>query len=134
MRVMLVLFFVCGCFPQRPALPDGPAEPAGWPTDWNAALGKTVALEGTAFDAKMGALLEGKEGVVWIDGRDAWPDGMHGKPVRVTGRVIVRDDMPAFVQKPGDLPRSGIPVATEAESAKAKRRYLLADARWTGTE
>ena len=39
--------------------------------------------------------------------------------------------MPAFLVKPGEPPRSGIPVQTEEELARAKRRFLLKDAKWT---
>jgi hypothetical protein len=95
-----------------------------------------VTLEGTAANAKLGALLQGKDDAIWIDGLDSWPDGFYaggdqGKRLRVTGTVIRKDDVPVFVQKPGEPPRAGIPVGSEEELEKARWRYLLADAKWT---
>ncbi len=99
-------------------------------------MGQTLALVGTAVNAKLGAMLLSDDGEgVWIDGLDTWPDGYYqggdqGKRLRVTGTVIRRDDLPVFVAEPGDLPRAGIPVETEAELDTARVRYLLADAVW----
>jgi hypothetical protein len=95
-----------------------------------------MTLEGTAADAKLGALLQGKEGLIWIEGLESWPEGFYsggdqGKRLRVTGTVIRKDDLPVFVQKPGEPPGAAIPVASEEEREKAKRRYLLKDAKWT---
>jgi hypothetical protein len=111
-----------------------------WPKDWSKHLGQTVTLEGTAANAKLGALLLAGDGEsIWIDGLDQWPEGFYsggskGKRVRVTGTVIKRDDMPVFVQKPGEPLREGIPVQSEEELEKAKWRFLLKDAKWTVLE
>jgi hypothetical protein len=43
----------------------------------------------------------------------------------------VKDDLPVFVKGKEEAVEGGIPVASEAEAAMAKRRYLLADAKWT---
>jgi len=111
----------------------------GWPKDWSSLLGKTVTLEGTAADTKLGAMLVGKDNDIWIDGLHRWPEGFYlggdkGKRLRVTGTVIRKDDLPAFVQKPGGIVQAGIPVESEKELAKAKRRYLLKDAKWVVLE
>jgi hypothetical protein len=107
-----------------------------WPKDWSKHLGRTVTLEGTAADAQLGAVLEGDGGMIWIDGLEVWPKGFYtgegkGKRLRVSGTVIQRSDLPAFVEKPGEPPRSGIPVRSEQELEKAKSRFLLKDAHWT---
>jgi hypothetical protein len=78
-----------------------------WPEDWSKHIGQTLTLEGRAVDAKLGALLEGEAGAVWIDGLDQWPQGLcsadgKGKRLLVSGTVVKRDDLPAFVQKPGE--------------------------------
>jgi hypothetical protein len=109
-----------------------------WPNDWSGHIGQTVTLEGRAANAKLGAVLKGKEGAIWIDGLDSWPEGYvsggDGKHLRVTGTVIKKDDLPVFVQKPGEPPQAGIPVTSEEEREKAKWRYLIKDAKWDALE
>jgi hypothetical protein len=51
--------------------------------------------------------------------------------VRVTGTVIERNDLPAFVPRPNEPLMQGIPVASESELPRARHRYLLANASWT---
>lgn len=107
-----------------------------WPKDWSRHVGRKVALEGMAVNAKLGALLLAEGQAIWIDGLDAWPPGFYsggdqGKRLRVTGTVIKRDDLPVFVDKPGEPVRAGIPVQSERELETAKWRYLLQDAKWT---
>jgi hypothetical protein len=144
MRVSTVSFCLAlaaatGCAPYQNASPsDRQADDRAmaWPKDWSEHLGQTVTLEGAAHNLKLGALLVGDAGRIWIDGLDEWPAGYYsggdqGKRLRVTGTVIKRDDMPAFVQKPGELPRAGIPVQSDEELEKAKWRFLLKDAKWT---
>jgi hypothetical protein len=133
---------VCGCAQYQaasPRVPDPQERVMAWPKDWSGHVGQTVTLEGTAADAKLGALLQGEQGAIWIDGVDSWPEGLYsggdqGKRLRVTGTVIKKDDLPVFVQRPGEPPRAGIPVASEQEMDKAKWRYLLKDAKWTVLE
>lgn len=110
-------------------------ELAAWPVDWSAYLGQRVTLAGTALDAKSGALLRGDGAEIWIDGLDAWPPGYYlggqqGRRVRATGTVITRADLPVFIDEPGALPRSGIPVPPGTDPAQAARRYLLQNATW----
>lgn len=139
--VVLVFVSTCGCSPHQTASSHHVSDDFGdgWPKDWSALLGQTVTLEGTAADAKCGAMLVGETGMIWIDGLDGWPVGFYdggtqGKRLRVTGTVIERDDLPVFVQKPGEAVPAGIAVHSEAELQKAKWRFLLKDARWTVVE
>ena len=137
-----VLVSIYGCSPYRTASSNSPSpheRVMAWPKDWSGHLGQTVTLEGTAADAKLGALLQGEEGAIWIDGLDAWPEGFDAgggrrKHLRVSGTVIKKDNLPVFVQQPGALPRAGMPVQSAEALEKAQWRYLLKDATWTVLE
>lgn len=90
-----------------------------------------VVIEGIAQDAKLGPIVQTADGRVYsIDGLDEWPDDLRGKRVRVTGRPEKRDDLPVFVQKPGEPIRSGIPVASEQEAERARWRTVIVEATW----
>ena len=138
----LLLANLCGCSQHQTSSSanlEGSVRVIEWPNDWSGHVGQTVTLEGMAANAKLGAVLKGKQGAIWIDGLDSWPEGYYsggdqGKHLRVTGTVIKKDDMPVFVQKPGEVPPAGIPVASEAEREKSKWRYLLKDAKWDDLE
>lgn len=147
MRIVigLLCFLLVGAFgcSQHQTVPADDSERqrsvTAWPEDWSAHVGRSVTLEGTAADAKLGALLQGDEGAIWIEGLDSWPEGFYfggdkGKRLRVVGTVTRKDDLPVFVQQPGQAPRAGVPVASEEEREKAKWRYLLSDAKWTVLE
>ncbi len=110
-------------------------EPMAWPRNWSSYLGTRVTLEGKALNAKSGALLMGDGGEIWIDGLDAWPPGFYlggqeGRRVRVTGTVISRHDLPAFIDDDPSLPRTGIPVPPGGDLERASQRYLLQGATW----
>jgi hypothetical protein len=105
------------------------------PKDWAGLLGQSITVEGTAQNAKLGAVLSDGGSSIWIDELDSWPEGFcvgeePGKRVRVTGTVIERSDLPVFVPKEGEPPRAGIPVAEGTDLEKASRRFLLKDAKW----
>jgi hypothetical protein len=109
------------------------------PTGLAAQVGKRVVLEGTAANAKLGALLLTGEGQVWIDGLDYWPEEVvnaEGKAqrLRVVGTLTKRDDVPVFVYRPGDPVPQGCPARTEAEREKLKWRYLVKGAKWAVLE
>jgi hypothetical protein len=104
------------------------------PSPWEARLGQVVTIEGTAEDAKLGAVLTRPGDMVWIDGLDAWPRGLRGKRVQVTGKVIQRADLPVFVQREGEPQEQGIPVPPGTDVEKARRRFLLTEARWKVVE
>lgn len=106
-----------------------------WPMNWANYLNKEITVEGTAVDAKLGALLIGDGPDIWIDNLDAWPTGFYlsgrqGKKLRVTGLVIEKDDLPVFVPKETESPKAGIPVDKESDLEKMKKRFLLKDAKW----
>ena len=136
-RIAVFLALAGSCATQEAA---SPRSADAWPGSWGDVLGRTLTLEGLAADAKLGALLLSDEGdSVWIEGLDAWPEGFYrgadqGKRVRVTGTVILRDDLPVFVETPGEPARAGVPVESEAELDAARRRYLLANARWEAVD
>ena len=98
---------------------------------WNSQLSREITVEGIAYNAKMGALLEtdDKE-IIWIDSIDSWPDDYFGKRIKVTGVVIERYDLPVYIQKEGNPVSSGIPVPEGTDLHEASRRYLLKDAKW----
>jgi hypothetical protein len=64
------------CSQQQMTVPNGLAareSVIAWPADWSRHMGQTVTVEGTAANAKLGALLEGKDGEIWIDDLHSWP-------------------------------------------------------------
>ncbi len=98
-------------------------------------IGKQVEVVGIAVNTKLGALLVAKNGSIWIDGKETWPEGYYygnddGKKLKVTGTLIERFDLPVFTQKEGDLPKSGIPIPEGTDLKEASRRYLLKNAKW----
>jgi len=109
----------------------------GWPSDLSAALGRSVTVEGRAVNMKLGAVIEGEGGHLWIDGLDSWPEdlcknGDQGKRVRVTGTLIERHDLPVrYPFKEGEHPVAAIIVPEGTDLYAASRRFLLKDARWT---
>ncbi len=110
-----------------------------WPKDWSIYLNQKVMVEGTAVNAKLGAMLIGEGPEIWIDALDAWPEGFYlggreGKKLRVTGIVIERTDLPAFVTQEGQEQKSGIPVKNNTDLEKAQKRFLLKDATWVVVE
>jgi hypothetical protein len=121
--------------PDRPQKAETTASATAWPKDWSNLLGQAVTLEGTAADAKLGALLvQESNGAIWIDDLESWPNGYYlggdkGKHVRVTGTVIERYDLPVFIQKEGEPLRAGIAVPPGTDLKKASRRFLLKDAK-----
>ncbi|MBI5528684.1 MAG: PKD domain-containing protein [Deltaproteobacteria bacterium] len=83
--------------------------------------GSEIVVEGTARDAKMGAVVVMEDGgVYFIKGLDAWPPDIHGKKVVVLGRPG-RADFP--VVKP---PAPGEPAMQGFEG----QPDWLANARW----
>lgn len=99
-------------------------------------LGQRIEIVGTPVNAKLGALLIAKDSTsIWIDGKESWPEGYYsmgnnGKTLKVTGIVIEKYDLPVYIQKEGDLPKSGIPVPEGTDLKEASRRYLLKKAKW----
>ena len=105
------------------------------PRDWSAVAGQRIVVDGTAANAKRGALLETETGTVWIDGLESWPEGYYegdgtGKRLRVTGTVVERHDLPVFERRPGEPEMQGIPAAPGTDLHAASKRYVLTDATW----
>ena len=69
-------------------------------------------------------------GTIWIDDLDAWPLEVRGKWVQVAGKVIERADLPVFVHREGEPQMQGMPVPAGTDLEKARRRFLLTEARW----
>lgn len=98
--------------------------------------GKKVTITGKTVNAKLGALLMTEDGSsIWINNLDEWPNGYYlggedCKTVTVTGRIISKNDLPVFIYKEGDPIKSGIPVPEGTDLKKAKRRFLLKNAKW----
>lgn len=98
-------------------------------------LGKKVEISGTAVNAKLGALLITDEGSIWIYKMQEWPNGYYsggdnGKKLKVRGTVIEKYDLPVYIQKEGELPRSGISVPEGTDLKEASRRFLLKNVKW----
>lgn len=71
-----------------------------------------TVISGIASNCMEGPVIESEKGLIWIDvgPTPGWSASMAGQNVTVTGRFWHRFDRPVYVQKPGDLPRQGIPV------------------------
>jgi hypothetical protein len=143
--ICFLLPTLAGCSaPQNSSLANNDSEDRqlAWPKNFANFVGKSVTLECTAANTKLGAILleEGQsKNEIWIEGLECWPqgffgNGVKGKRLRVTGAVIKRDDVPVFIQKPGEAPQGGIPVRTEEELEIKKWRFLLQGAKWTVLE
>ena len=103
-------------------------------------LGKKVTLRGKTVNNLEGArlILEGG-GSIWMNNLDEWPEGYYlgedsCKTVIVTGRIIQKNDRPVYIYKKGEPLRSGIPVPEGTDLEKARRRFLLDNAKWEVVE
>ena len=99
-------------------------------------IGEKISVTGTAINAKLGALLTTTNGgTIWINELNEWPEdyylgGDNGKTVRVTGIVIEKHDLPVFISKKDEPPKSGMPVPEGTGLEEARRRFLLKNATW----
>jgi hypothetical protein len=115
--------------------PTVPARSRAAPFPLEARIGHVVTVEGIPEDAKLGALLMiGGSQTIWIDGLNEWPPELRDKVLEVTGKVIQRSDLPVFVHQDGEPERAGIPVGPGTDFEQARRRFLLAEARWKVVE
>ena len=70
---------------------------------------QTVTVAGTAQDAKGRAVLVADTGAVWtVRGLDAWPDGISGQPVSVTGIPGAGVVLPEATQGPDGAWSQGV--------------------------
>ena len=102
----------------------------GTPSPWESKLGQVITVEGTAVNAKLGALVDTGSETLWIDGMHSWPEAAWDKRVKVMGRVIERSDLPVFVQKEGEPLMQGMPVPAGTDIKKASHRFLLSEVQW----
>jgi len=107
---------------------DSPADPAA---DVAVVAVASRSLEGTARNAKLGAVLVTADGNVWVD-LEAWPDELIGKKLRVEGRMITKTDVPV-VAADADEPAAGVPVEA-GQAAAAASREVLSEATWSVLE
>lgn len=64
--------------------------------------GQVVTLEGTAFDAKGGAVVKLEDGsVFYVEGVESWPDEALRKKVSVTGKLVEKKIIPDPVNEGG---------------------------------
>ena len=113
-------------------------------TAWDEKVGQIVTVEGRLELCKMGWLLTGAHGSIWLDtvplvvGQGQFGDslrspmtGMNGTTVRVTGTVVERQDKPVFIEKQGEPPVAGIPCPEGTNLKEARKRHLLTDIAWS---
>lgn len=63
--------------------------------DWDPFIDERVTVEGKAGNAKLGAVVQLKNTVIYVDGLDNWPaDWPEGAKVRVSG-IVTRREGPA---------------------------------------
>jgi hypothetical protein len=83
-------------------------------------------------------MLQGDDWSIWIDGLDEWPSDLlqqcEGRRLRVSGTVIMREDLPAVVRRPGEPASAGVEASSEEELKTARRRFLLTGVRWSVVE
>ena len=84
-------------------------------------IGTRVQLEGTASNAKGGAVIEGPDGPVYIEGLDRWPPDVRGKRVRVDGLLVSRKLFPDPETDP----------ARPQHAAAAGMQFVLERASWS---
>jgi len=122
----------------EPAVAEAAAEPAAEPAATEAATEPAAddgkqSLEGTAQNAKMGAVLVTAEGNVWVD-LDAWPDDLVGTKLKVVGRMITKSDVPVVDAVAGEPAAAGVPVEDGQDKAEAATREVLSDVSWTAVK
>jgi len=87
---------------------------------------------GIATNPKAGPFLEGPN--VYAD-FFGWPDEALGKRVILSGHLVVRHDLPVFIQPdpdvfPDAVLQAGIPVPKGTDLYKASERSVIEDAHW----
>jgi len=66
-----------------------------------AAIGKMIEVEGVAQNAKLGAIVDGPELMVYCLDRPEWPSDLVGKTVKVRGTLEVTDQFKATTTPEG---------------------------------
>lgn len=82
-------------------------------------------ITGLAVNTKSGAAMQVGHEMVYIAERDAWPEILLNKALRINGRRRVVSDLPVFIPKPGEPQRSGMPVPEGTDLEEAARRTVI---------
>ena len=106
----LVTLFLVGCASAHdPAPRDLEAtmtEPVPLVEDWSdaqAASGSLVRVRGTAYDAKLSAIVVSDGISVYCLDIEEWPSGLTGQSIEVTGRLRNTDQFKARVDADGGI-------------------------------
>lgn len=94
-----------------------------WPGDadaWKKAVGQSLTLEGTAANARLGAVITEGSNTVLVGSMDSWPEEALGHKLRVTGRLTVKQ-VEAIAPNP----------APEGVENSAEPVYYLEGPNWT---
>lgn len=130
----------CGKNASGDAVGTGDEEPvltsASPSSDFTAAdIGKTVTVEGTASNRKVGSCVELGAKSWWVHQENRyWAEGVRGRRVRVTGVVRERSDLPVFIPKEHASEQAGIPLPPGSDLEAAGKRLVIADPQWTVLE
>jgi len=119
------MFILCSCANEAPIKDTGTGH-------WPEYLSKEVTVVGIASNGKIGAFVESPDPKksIWVDSLSHWPEEFIGNKVVVTGVVIEKHDIPVFIPKEGELPKTGIPVPEGTDLHTASKRFLLKNAEW----
>ena len=100
---------------------------------WEERLGQVVTVEGVAYNARLGAMVDADAGPIWIDGIMRWPDALWHQRIRATGTVGKRHDLPVGAitadlraEKRGVTTPEGLSAGTPLYEEST--RYVLEDA------
>lgn len=98
--------------------------------------GKRITIVGKALHLKIGPVVQTQDDVnIFIEDHESWPEDYYvpednAKLVRVTGKLVVKKDLPVFIQKEGEPVQQGIPVPEGTNLEEAQKRYVLRNATW----
>lgn len=86
-------------------------------------------IQGIAYNRKGGAVVATDSVHYWIEGKSYWEDKYLDKTVIVKGELLLRNDNPVFLDTgdTGELKIQGIPVHTQEELERNRKRYWLKD-------
>ena len=88
-------------------------------------------VSGIARNAKLGPLVETREGQIWILGLAEWPSEAVDRQVQVVGTPVERSDLPVFIHRTTGPISQGIPVEPGTDLQKAARRQCLESVTWS---
>jgi hypothetical protein len=67
-----------------------------------------ITIEGTAHDAKAGAVLVTDRGAIYIQKLESWPADIRGRRVRARGFILQKKMIPAPVNERGELVQGAV--------------------------